>query len=65
MDGRGDHRAGNAQTLADMALHLGAEDHLGLKLFDGALDLEIVVGDQRLDADLLGGARTSRANSRL
>jgi hypothetical protein len=49
-----------------MALHLGAEDHLGRQLLDGLLDLEIIVGDQRLDAELLGQrADGSRANSRL
>ena len=36
--------------LGDVALHLGAQDQLGLQLGDLGLDLEIVVGDQRLDA---------------
>jgi hypothetical protein len=44
-----DDGAGDAEALADMALHLRAEDHLGRGLGDGGLDLEIVVGDQRLE----------------
>ena len=49
-----DHRARYAQTLADMAFHLGAQDHLGLQLFYGGLDFEVVVGNQRLDPVVLG-----------
>src|SRR6056297_1306384 len=41
MHGRGNHRAGNAQTLADMPLHLGAEDHLGGQFLDPAFDLQV------------------------
>ena len=50
-----DHRAGDAQPLGDVALHLRAQHQLGLQLGDLGLDLEIVVGDQRLDAVALGG----------
>ena len=37
-----------------MALHLRAEHQFGLQRLDRLLDLEIVVGDQRLDAVQLG-----------
>jgi hypothetical protein len=43
------------QPLGDMALHLGAQNQLGLEFGDGALDLQIVVGDQRRDAVFFGG----------
>ena len=46
---------GGAEPLGDVALHLGAEDEFGLERGDLLLDLEIVVGDQRLDAVELGG----------
>ena len=55
MDGGGNHRAGHAQALGDMALHLGAQHQLHLQLGDLRLDVEIVVGDQRLDPIELGG----------
>jgi hypothetical protein len=65
MHRRRDHRAGNAQALGDVALHLRAEHQFGLQLGDPRLDLEIVVGDQRLDAVELGGLAHLAANSRL
>ena len=55
MHRRGDHRAGNAQTLGNMPLHLRAQHQLGLQFRDLGLDLEIIVGDQRLDAVKRGG----------
>ena len=64
VDRRRNHGAGNAQPLGDVALHLGAEHEFGLQLGDLRLDLEIVVGDQRLDAVGFAASRTSRANSR-
>jgi hypothetical protein len=49
-----------------VAFHLRAQHQLGLQLGDAGLDLEVVVGDQRLDAvELAAASRTSRANSRL
>ena len=42
------------ETLADMALHLGAEDEFRGKRLDPLFDFEIVVRDQRLDPDLPG-----------
>ncbi len=55
MDGGRDHRAADPQPLADMAFHLGAEDQFRRRLLDGALDVEVIVGDQRLEAQRLGG----------
>jgi hypothetical protein len=52
VDGCGDHGAGDAEALADVAFHLRAEDHLGRRILDGLLDLEVIVGDQRLDPEL-------------
>ena len=53
----GDHRAPDPEPLRDVAFHLGAEHELGPELRDVALDLEVVVGDQRVDpVVLLGGA---------
>jgi hypothetical protein len=43
---RRDHRAGQAQALGDVALHLRAQHQLGRGGGDGGLDLEVVVGDQ-------------------
>ena len=54
VDGRRDHRAGNAEPLGDMALHLGAEHQFGLGGGDGSLDLEMIVADQRLDPEFGG-----------
>src|SRR6056297_2883043 len=54
MHGRGNDSAGNAQALADMTLHLGAEDHLGGQFLDPALNLEVIVGDEGLYAKFLG-----------
>ena len=64
MHRRRDHRAGNAQPLGDVALHLRAEHQLGLQLGDRRLDLEIVVGDQRLDAVALRRPRARRGRTR-
>jgi hypothetical protein len=50
VDRGGDDRARDAEALRDMALHLRAEDELRLQGDDPGLDLEVVVGDQRLDA---------------
>ena len=55
MHRRRDHRAGNAEPLGDVPLHLRAEHQFGLQLGDLRLDFQIVVGDQRLDAVALGG----------
>jgi hypothetical protein len=52
---RRDHRAGQAQALGDVAFHLRAQHQLGLQLGDARFHLEVVVGDQRLDAVELGG----------
>ena len=53
------------EPLGDVALHLRAEHEFGLQLGDLRLDLEIVVGDQRLDAVApRRRSRISRANSR-
>ena len=48
-----------------MTLHLGAEHQFRLRLGDGALHLQVVVGDQGGEAVVSAAARTSRANSRL
>ena len=50
-----DHRARGPQPLGDVPLHLRTEDEFGVEGGDHFLDLEIIVGDQRLDAILLGG----------
>ena len=50
MDRHRDDRAGDAQALGDVALHLRPEHQLGRALCDGLLDFQVVVGDQRLDA---------------
>ena len=55
MHRRRDHRAGNAQPLGDVALHLRAEHQFRLQLGDLRFDLQVIVGDQRLDAVELGG----------
>jgi hypothetical protein len=52
---RRDHRAGHAQALGDVALHLRAQHQFGLQFGDLGLDLEVVVADQRLDPVQLGG----------
>ena len=49
MHRRRDHGAGNAKPLGDMALHLRAQHQFGLQFRDPGFDLEVVVGDQRLD----------------
>mmetsp|Transcript_72682 Transcript_72682/g.204847 ORF Transcript_72682/g.204847 Transcript_72682/m.204847 type:complete len:312 (-) Transcript_72682:303-1238(-) len=48
---RGDDAAGDVQTLADVALHLRAEDGRGLKSRDHVRDLGVVVGDEGLVAE--------------
>ena len=55
MHGCRDHRAGHAQLLGDVALHLRAEHQFGLQFGDLRLDIEVVVGDQRLEAELRRG----------
>ena len=55
VDGGRDDRAGDAEPLGDVALHLGAEHQIGLKLRHLGFDLQVVVGDQRLDAVMGGG----------
>ena len=50
MDRGGDHRAGQAQALGDVALHLRAQHQLDLQLGDMRFDLQVVVADQCLDA---------------
>ena len=59
-----DDGAGDAQPLGDVPLHLRAEHQLGLQLRDPGLDLEIVVGDQRLDAVRRWRPRAPRARTR-
>ena len=54
MHRRGNDRTGKPQLLGDVALHLRAENEFRLKLRHLGLDLKIIVGDQRLDAKLLG-----------
>ena len=55
MDGGGNHGAGHAQPLGDVALHLGSQNQFHLQFGDLRLDVQIVVGDQRLDPIELGG----------
>jgi hypothetical protein len=55
MDRGRDHSAGNAQPLADVPFHLRAQDQFRLQRGDGRLHLQIIVGDQRLDPEGLGG----------
>ena len=50
VDRRRDDRAGNAQALGDVAFHLGAQNQFGLGGNDRVFDLQVIVGDQRLDA---------------
>ena len=53
VDGSRDHGARNAETLADVAFHLRAEDHLGRGIGDRLFDFEVVVGDQRVETEFL------------
>ena len=46
----GNHRAGNALALGDVALHLRAQNQLGLQRVDLGFDFQVVVGDQGFDA---------------
>ena len=50
VDGSRDDRAGDAETLGDVAFHLGAEHQIGLKLRYLGFDFQVVVGDQGFDA---------------
>ena len=43
------HRAGNTQTLGNVALHLGTQYQLGLQFGDRPLNGEVVVGNKRLE----------------
>ena len=52
---RGDDGAGNAQPLGGVAFHLRAEHQVGDQLGDGGLDVQVIVGDQGLQAERLGG----------
>ena len=54
MDGGRNHRAADPQAFGDVPLHLRAQHQFGLRGDDGVLDLQMVVGDQRLDAIVLG-----------
>ena len=47
--GCGDHRARNAVSLGYVALHLGAQNELGVQLLNLLFNLEVVVGDQGFD----------------
>ena len=49
MDGGRNHGTRQTQALGDMPLHLRAEDQLRMKLGDTRLDIEIIIGNQRLD----------------
>jgi hypothetical protein len=61
VDGRRDHRAGDAQALGRVALHLRAEHELGGGGGDARLDVQVVVAHERLDPVLLpGGAHLPR-----
>ena len=55
MQGRADHGAGDAQALGAVALHLGAEHQLGSRLGNCRFHRQVVVADQRLQAQLPGG----------
>ncbi len=58
---RGDDRAGDRQSLGDVPFHLRAQHQFGMRRRDRFLDLEMIVGDQRLDAMLgSGGAQVAR-----
>ena len=48
------HRARNALALGDVALHLGAQNQLGLQGVDLVFDFQVVVGDQRFNAVAFG-----------
>ena len=48
------HRAGDALALGDVALHLCAQDQLGLQRVDLGFNFEVVVGDQGFDAVAFG-----------
>ena len=50
MDRRRDHRAGHTEPFRDVPLHLGTEHQLRLQLGDRAFHIQVVVGDQCLDA---------------
>ena len=50
MDRRRDHRAGDAEPFRDVPFHLGTEHQLRLQLGDRAFHVQVVVGDQCLDA---------------
>jgi hypothetical protein len=52
VDRRGDHGARDAEPLGDVALHLGAKDQFRRGRADRCFDVEVIVGDQRLDAVL-------------
>ena len=49
-----DHGTGNAQALGAVAFHLGTEHQFRARLRHGLLHGEVVVGDQRFQAQLLG-----------
>ena len=50
MHGRRNHGAGHTQTLGNMALHLRPEQQLRVQGPDLVLHIQVVVGNQRLDA---------------
>ena len=54
MHGRRNDRARNAQTLANMALHLGAQNHFRCQSFDLLFDFQIIISNQRLQPERLG-----------
>ncbi len=47
---RGDHSAGDAEPLGNVALHLRAQHQFGRSGSDRVFHGEMIVGDQRLDA---------------
>ena len=54
MHGRRNYRARNTQTLANMALHLGAQNHFRRQCFDLLFDFQIIIRDQRIQPERLG-----------
>jgi hypothetical protein len=55
MDRRRNDRAGNREALGDVAFHLRAEHQFGLRVLNGLLHREMIVGNQWFDAVKLGG----------
>ena len=54
MQRRADHRTGDPQPFGTVALHLGAQHQFRAGLGHGLFDRQVVVGDEGLQAQLLG-----------